>query len=67
MRSLVGVFLPLFRVVDLEPSNDLMPTARELMMLNRLLTVPGVAHNADHYDLFVLARAEAQRVYGDGS
>ena len=44
MRSLVGVFLPLFCVVDLETSNGLMPAAGELMMLNRLLIVPGVEH-----------------------
>ena len=31
---------------------------------NRLLIVPGVAHNAEHRGQFVLARAEAQRVYG---
>ena len=44
MRSLVGMFLPLFCVVILETSNGLMPAARELMMLDRLLIVPGVGH-----------------------
>ena len=44
VRSLVGMLLPLFCVVDLERSNGLMPAARELTMLNRLLIVPGVAH-----------------------
>ena len=44
MRSLAGIFLPLFCVVDLEMSNCLMPAAGELMMLNRQFTVPGVEH-----------------------
>ena len=44
MRSLVGLFLPLFRLVDLETSNDLMPAAAELMTLNRLLIGHGVEH-----------------------
>ena len=44
MRSLVGKFLPLLNVVDLETSNGLMSAARELMMLNRLLIMPGVGH-----------------------
>ena len=44
VRSLVGIFLPLFCVVDLETSNGLMPAAGELMMLNRLLIVPGIEH-----------------------
>ena len=39
-----GMFLPLFYVVDLKTSNGLMPAAEELMMLNRLLIVPGVEH-----------------------
>ena len=43
MRSLVGMFLPLF-CADLETSNGLMPAAGELMILNRLLIVPGVQH-----------------------
>ena len=42
VRSLVGMFLPLFCVVYLESSNDLMPAARELIMLSRLLIVRGV-------------------------
>ena len=49
-------------VVDLEPSNDLTPAAGELMMLNRLLIVPGIEHAMRNQ--FVLSRAEAQRVYG---
>ena len=53
MRSLVGMSLSLFCVVDLETSNCLMPAAGELAMLNKLLIMSGV-----------LARAEAQRVYG---
>ena len=44
VRSLVGLFLPLFCVVSPEISNDLMPAAGELMMLSRLLVVPGVEH-----------------------
>ena len=60
------MFLPWFCVVDLETSNGLMPADRELMMLNRLLIVPGVEHarNEEHWGQFVLAHAEAQRVYG---
>ena len=42
VRSLVGLFLPLFCVVDLETNNGLMPAAGELMMLSRLLIMPGV-------------------------
>ena len=44
VRSLVGLFLPLFCVGDLETSNDLMSAAEELMMLSRLLIMPGVEH-----------------------
>ena len=44
MRSLVGFFLPLFCVVDLETSNGLMTAAGELMMISRLFVVPGVEH-----------------------
>ena len=44
MRSLVGLFLALSCVVDLETSYDFMPAAGELMMLSRLLIVPGVEH-----------------------
>ena len=65
MRSLVGMFLPLFCVVDLETSNGLMPAAGELMMLNRLLINPGVQHAIRNIGAqFGLARSEAQRVYG---
>ena len=42
MRSLVGMFLPLCCVVDLETSNALILADGELIMLNRLLIVPGV-------------------------
>ena len=38
------MFLPLFCEVDLETSNGLMPAARELMLLSRLLIVLGVEH-----------------------
>ena len=41
---ILGMFLPLFFVVDLETSNGLMPAAPEFMMLNRLLIVPDVDH-----------------------
>ena len=44
MRSLVGMYLPLFCIVDLETYNVLMPDVGELMMLNRLLIVPAVEH-----------------------
>ena len=65
MGSLVGLFLPLFCVVDLETSNGLMPAARELMMLSRLLIMPGVEHAGQIiWGRFVLDRAEAHRVYG---
>ena len=36
--------LPLFCVVDLETCNGLMPAVGVLMMLSRLLIVPGVEH-----------------------
>ena len=42
VRSLVGLFLPLFCVVDLGTSNGLMPAAGELMTLSILLIMPGV-------------------------
>ena len=41
---MLGVFQPLCFVVDLETKNGLMPAAGELMMLNRLLIVPGLEH-----------------------
>ena len=40
MRSFLGIFLPLFCVVDLETINFFMPATGELIMLNRLLIVP---------------------------
>ena len=61
---LVGMFLPLFCVIDLETSNGLIPAVGELMMLNELLIVPGVEQAMNLMGEFVLARAEAQRVYG---
>ena len=42
VRSLVGKFLPLISVGEMERSNGLMAAALELLMLNRLLIVPGV-------------------------
>ena len=44
VRSLIGMFQQLFCIVDLETSNGLMKAAGELMMLNRLLIMPGVEH-----------------------
>ena len=44
LKLLAVMFLALFSVIDLETSNGLMPAARELIMLNRLLVVPGVEH-----------------------
>ena len=58
VRSLVGMFLPQFCIVDQDTSNGLMPAPGELMMLNRLLIVPGVEH-AMRWGQFVLASAEA--------
>ena len=64
VRSLVGMFLPQFCIVNLEKSNGLIPAAGELMILNRLLIVPAwcTACKAEHWGQFVLARAEVQRV-----
>ena len=42
MRLLLGLFLPLFCIVDLETSNGLMLAAGEVMMLSRLLIMAGV-------------------------
>ena len=64
MRSLVGMFLPLFCVVDLETSNSLMPAARELMILQTAYRAWCRTCNAEFWGQFVLARAAAQRVYG---
>ena len=44
VTSLVGLFLPLFCIVDLQTSNGLMPAAVELMMLSRQLIMPCVEH-----------------------
>ena len=41
---MIGMFLPLFCIIDVETSNGLMPAAGQLMMLNRLLIVPGVEY-----------------------
>ena len=46
VRSLVGVLLPLFCVVDPETSNGLMPAAGKLMTLSRMLIIPGLEHTA---------------------
>ena len=69
--SLVGLFLPLFCVVDMETSKALMPAARMLMMPNRLLIVPGVEHTVQIIGSIcacrgsmVLQRFVSQRVYG---
>ena len=51
VRSLVGMFLPLFCVLELETSNGLMPAARELMMLNKLLILLSVEHPSQKYFL----------------
>ena len=61
-----GLFQPLFCVVDLAISNGLVPAAGELIMLSRLLMMPGVEHarSADRWLRFVFARPEALRVYG---
>ena len=65
MRSLGGLFLPLFCVEDQEIINSLVPAAGELMMLSSQIIVPSViARCSDNWGQFVLARAEAQRVYG---
>ena len=45
VRLLVGLFLPLFHVVDLETRNGLMPADKEFMMQNRLFIMPGVEHS----------------------
>ena len=42
MTSLLGMFLQLFRLVDQETINGLMPAAGEVMLVNRLLILPGV-------------------------
>ena len=66
--SLVGLFLPLFCVVDLETSDGLMPAVGELMMLIRLLIIPGEQHAMQIIGgEFVLTHAEAQRVHGAAS
>ena len=44
VRSLVGLFLPLFCVLNLKTSNGLMQAAGELMMLSRLPIMLGVEH-----------------------
>ena len=66
MRSLVLLFLPLFCVVDLETTTGLMSAAREFMMHAGQTTYHACcrARSANHWGRFVLACAEAQRVYG---
>ena len=44
LRTLRGMFPPLFCVVDREGSNGLMPSFGELMMPSRRLIGPGVEH-----------------------
>ena len=63
VRSLEGLFLPLYYVVDLATSNGFMPAAGELMMLSRLLIMSGVEHVVQiiRVDL-CFALAEAHRV-----
>ena len=51
VRSLAGLFLQLFCLVDLEMSNGLMPAAGELMMLSRLLILPGEEHAVQIIDV----------------
>ena len=41
---MIGLFLQLCFVIDLETSNGLMPAAGELMMLFKLLIMSGVEH-----------------------
>ena len=50
--------------VDQDTSNDLIPAAQKLIMLSRLLIVPGVNLCLVHWGRFVLACAEAHMVYG---
>ena len=65
VRSMVGFFLPLFCVVDLETSNGLMPAAGEFMMLSRL---PGVVHATQIVEvdlcLLMLRSRESMVLYG---
>ena len=45
--SLVGLFPPLYSIIDLvvlERSNCLIPAARKLIMLSKLLIMPSVEH-----------------------
>ena len=58
------MFLPLFCVVALETSNCLMLAAGELMTAYHARCRE---RNAKHWSQFVLARAEAWRVYGAGT
>ena len=65
MRSLVGMFLKLFCIVDLKTSIGLMPAAREPVDAKQIAFCAWCrAHNAEHWGQFVLACAEVQRVYG---
>ena len=66
MRSLVGMFLLLFCVVDLEKSNAWCDVScrRAYDAKQTTYHVWFRAPNATHMGQFVLARAEAQRVYG---
>ena len=69
VMSLVDFFLPLFCVVDLETTNDLMPAARKLTMLIRLIIVPDYrawcrARSDDHLGRFVLAPKGSMALQG---
>ena len=66
VRSLVGMFLTLFCVVYLETSTVLMPAAGELIFdaKQTAYRTRCRARNVEHWGKFVLARVEAQRVYG---
>ena len=67
--SLGGMFLRLFCIVDLEAINGLMPADRELNYDAKQTAYHAWcrARHASHWGKFVLARAEAQRVYGAAS
>ena len=65
VRSLVGLFLPPFCVVDLETSNDFDVSCRRAYDAKQTAYRTWCrARSSNHYIRFVLARAEAQRVYG---
>ena len=59
VRSLVGLSLSLFCIVDLEASNGLTPFAKQTAYYAGCRTC-----SADHSGRFLHARPEAQSVYG---